>query len=341
MSSRTLENRAAGRCSPARFGAFSADLRARYDAAAMRDWDDEDETAVLQRAQRWAAQQVTADWMQQGGHPLAYVFLHGVWIDETRGSTYFVDARGGAVRAVYCYGGDHELTGVYEDWRWLRGHYIARFRWLDRPISGYLMLQLAGRDALVGGWWYEQHVPPDQVEHLPFVPGIHPVRWVRQSSDRVWPDWAVKGLEIAEAPPITAGSLLSGGRPRSREPIARTAEDRYHQRIARWTGTRTGMARLAARLGHQAWWLLHNVGAHPLLALTRGRAAVAFHDWTSARLNKAAEAGPPSPPPQVERPLWWWLHNMASHVAIGLAPCAATFRWHDETARRMRVHGWV
>ncbi|WAS99432.1 hypothetical protein [Nannocystis punicea] len=305
----------------------------------MRFWDDEDDTSVLQRGERWASHRMQLGVVQRAaGREMALAFLHGVWVSEGQGSTYFIDARGSAARTVYCYRGDHELTGVFEDWRWDGEQYVASFRWLDQPIAGYVVLRIEGRDALVGGWWYEQHVPPDQVERLPFVPGINPVRWVRQPNDRVWPDWAVKALEIDEAPPITAEGLASG---RRSEPVARTAEDRYHQRIARWTGSRTGGARLAARLGHQGWWLLHNAVAHPLLALTRGRAAVAFHDWTSARLNRTAEAGPSSPPPQVERPLWWWLHNVASHLAIGLAPCPATFRWHDATARRMRVPGWV
>ncbi|WP_434427670.1 hypothetical protein [Nannocystis pusilla] len=311
----------------------------------MRDWDDYTDATVLAQAERWVTSQVRRALSREdrdaAEREMSLVFLHGAWVDEERGSTIYIDGREGRRRTVYCYGGDHELTGVYEDWRWDGHHYVARFRWLNQPIAGYMVLQVERRDALVGGWWYEQHVPPDQVARLPFVPGIHPVRWVYQPTDRAWPDWAVKALEITEAPPITSSFLASGRRPRSGEPIARTAEDRYHQRIALWTGTRTGMARLVARLGHRGWWLLHNVVAHPLLALTRGRAAVAFHDWTSARLNRAAEAGPTSPLPQVERPLWWWLHNMASHVAIGLAPCAATFRWHDETARRMRVHGWV
>lgn len=39
--------------------------------------------------------------------------------------------------------------------------------------------------------------------------------------------------------------------------------------------------------------------------------------------------------------LWWVVHNLVAHPAIALVPCATTFRWHDETARRMRVRGWV
>ncbi|MFY0531962.1 hypothetical protein [Nannocystis pusilla] len=267
MSSGTLENQAAGRCSPAAFGAFAVDLQARYDGATMRNWDDHTDATVLAQAERWVTSQVRRALRQEdrgaAEREMSFVYLHGAWVDEERGSTIYIDGREGHGRTVYCYGGDHELTGVYEDWRWDGHHYVARFRWLNQPIAGYMVLQIERNDALVGGWWYEQHVPPEQVARLPFVPGIHPVRWVYQPNDRVWPDWAVKALEITEAPPITSSFLASGRRPRSGEPIARTAEDRYHQRIAHWTGTRTGMARLAARLGHQGWWLLHNVVAHP------------------------------------------------------------------------------
>lgn len=120
----------------------------------------------------------------------------------------------------------------------------------------------------------------------------------------------------------------------------RGAAGRYHQRLALWTAGRAGVGRLAASACHRGWWLLHNLVTHPLLALTRGRRAVALHDWTSRGLNRDATLEP-SPTPRVQRRLWWVVHNLLAHPAIALAPCAATFRWHDATARRMRVAGWV
>lgn len=41
--------------------------------------------------------------------------------------------------------------------------------------------------------------------------------------------------------------------------------------------------------------------------------------------------------PWIQYRFWWFLHNCVAHVAIGLVPVRATFRFHDYTSRRM--HG--
>jgi hypothetical protein len=138
----------------------------------------------------------------------------------------------------------------------------------------------------------------------------------------------------------SAESLVRALPPARRKPFARTSEARYRERLADWTGGHEGLSWLAARLRHHGWWLVHNLVAHPLLALVPLRPGVALHDWTSRRLNLEA-AIEPSPAPRIDRRLWWLVHNFVSHPAIGLFPCARTFRWHDVTARRMAVHGWA
>lgn len=255
--------------------------------------------------------------------------LHGLWVDEIRGSMMCIDASSDSPRTVYCSGGDHELTGVYERWRFDGLQYIGEFRWLERPIAGYVVLQPEGSDILVGGWWYDRDVPPRQVARLPFVPGVHPCRWVRKPELWWWPEWAAAGLGLEG--PVTSASL----RPKN------TAERRYGERVALWIGPRVGLDRWAARVRHHGWWLIHNLVAHPLLAFARGRRAVAFHDWTSRRLNLETSKRTPSPLPEVQRPLWWFVHNVVAHAAMAIAPCTTTFRWHDTTARRMQVRGWV
>jgi hypothetical protein len=125
--------------------------------------------------------------------------------------------------------------------------------------------------------------------------------------------------------------------------VADTAAARYAQRVDRWCGDMRGPARLARRLRFHAWWLLHNLVAHALLAVTPTRRVVAFHDWTSRKLwpDDDAPEYPASPLPQIDRRLLWILHNLGAHAAIGLLPCALTFRWHDDTAGRMDVPDWV
>ena len=255
--------------------------------------------------------------------------LHGMWSDTVRGSLMCIDARADPPRTVYCSGGMNRATGVYEHWRFDGLQFVWRFRWYSGEFTGYVVLQPEGPDTLVGGWWYERDVPPAMVARLPFVPGVNPCRWVRHREEWWWPDWAARALGLPW--PITTADLPLGG----------TSEGRYRQRLVLWTGSHDGLSLWAAWARHRGWWLLHNLVAHPLLAFVRGPRAVAFHDWTSRRLNLGTGEGIGSPPPDVRRPLWWIVHNALSHVAIGVAPCKATFRWHDATARRMGVLGWV
>jgi hypothetical protein len=267
-------------------------------------------------------------------------FLHGMWRDEVRGSTMCIDGRVGEPLTVYCSGGDHELTGVYLRWQLRRGQLLAEFRWLREPISGVVVLQAESNDSLVGGWWYHRDVPNEQRTRLPFVPGVHPCRWIRQDPRRPWPIWACERLDLATDGSLTSESLAAVRSDPQRGATEPGAAGRYRQRIALWTDARTGLAGLTARLRHHGWWLLHNLVAHPLLAVLPARPAVALHDWTSRRLNRDPTLER-SGTPRVERRLWWILHNLVAHPAIGLAPCATTFRWHDASARRMRVAGWI
>jgi len=126
-------------------------------------------------------------------------------------------------------------------------------------------------------------------------------------------------------------------------PRVDTAAARYALRIERWCSRSRGPTRLVRRLRFHFWWLLHNLVAHPLLAVAPTRRLVDFHDWTSRKLWPADDApsSTASPVPRIHHRLRWVLHNLGAHVAIGLLPCALTFRWHDDTAGRMDVPDWV
>jgi hypothetical protein len=110
------------------------------------------------------------------------------------------------------------------------------------------------------------------------------------------------------------------------------------------------------RARHHILWILHNCVAHPLLAFGATQPAVEFHELTSQWLNAkppAQGAVRPNRPlptttrvlqtriPEVTKPFAWVLHNVVAHTAIGLAPCKATFAFHDWSAKKMNVPGWV
>lgn len=103
------------------------------------------------------------------------------------------------------------------------------------------------------------------------------------------------------------------------------------------------------RLRHQAFWLVHNCVAHPLLAVAPGVKAVEFHALTSAWLNHWPFPGVEGPAerfveadlPKIPKRGAWFIHNTVGHIAIGLWPTERMFALHDRTAKAMDVPGWV
>jgi hypothetical protein len=114
------------------------------------------------------------------------------------------------------------------------------------------------------------------------------------------------------------------------------AEVRHRKRIAKWNRA----TRVAPKLRHHAWWLLHNAVAHPVIGVWPTRASVWFHDWTSQQLNRR-RTFVRSPLPVIEARVAWIKHNVVAHLAIGLLPSTRTFRWHDRTASEMNVRDWI
>ena len=116
----------------------------------------------------------------------------------------------------------------------------------------------------------------------------------------------------------------------------RGAEARHRKRAAKWRAR----TRILPGLPHHAWWLLHNVVAHPAIGVWPTRATVWIHDWTSQRLNRR-RTFVRSPLPALASRTAWLAHNVLAHVAIGLVPARRTFDWHDQTARAMREPDWI
>jgi len=59
------------------------------------------------------------------------------------------------------------------------------------------------------------------------------------------------------------------------------SEGRYAKRIEKFRARGVRFPRLQ----HYAWWVIHNIGAHGMLAVYPCRWTFRFHDWTSVKLN--------------------------------------------------------
>jgi hypothetical protein len=115
-------------------------------------------------------------------------FLEGVW-EGTNKSTYCIKIINNEPRCVYCYAGNGQLTGEVYDWKLKDCSLTARYRWLARPVNGYMHFHVDSSDRLTGGWWRDEDVPDELVARLPHVPHMHPNDWVRQINT-TFPDWA-------------------------------------------------------------------------------------------------------------------------------------------------------
>lgn len=55
------------------------------------------------------------------------------------------------------------------------------------------------------------------------------------------------------------------------------SEERYHEHTEAKT--------TAFLVKHRAWWLIHNLVAHPLIGVVPTKTTFDFHDWTSRKMN--------------------------------------------------------
>lgn len=186
---------------------------------------DEDGLAPGESEPGRVGRDTTSTWLRLRERQGTLEFLHGVWTMEGTGTTLYVDARTNPPRAVYCWGGDDGLTGVYEDWYFDGRQYQARFRWLSGEFAGYVTAQVDHRDRMLGGWWYEHDVPQIEVSHLPFVARMNPCRWRREPDGRPWPEWAMISLGMP-GERATARSLLDS-RPPANVPTTRAPARRH------------------------------------------------------------------------------------------------------------------
>ena len=74
------------------------------------------------------------------------------------------------------------------------------------------------------------------------------------------------------------------------------SQARFWDRVDHWrTGTPEAIPIIQSASGkvgrtlplaqHYAWWLIHNLVAHPAIGVLPIKASFDFHDWTSRKLN--------------------------------------------------------
>ena len=127
--------------------------------------------------------------------------------------------------------------------------------------------------------------------------------------------------------------------------------ERFYHRLSLFKGQKFGVLR------HHFYWLLHNNIIHPWIGLSPSLKSLKWHEITSDLLNNYYQIKDIK-----EESLfidkcnmfakslhninsgnkkYWIMHNCISHPLIGLFPVKLFFDFHDETAKKMNVNGWV
>jgi len=128
-----------------------------------------------------------ADYERQG--------MLGNWITSESGSHAYSRVVRGELVTPYCFMGNDDLTGIYFGWRRIGDYWFARYRWLDKEISGFTFLKRDSADVMTGSWWSSDH-EIDGVDGPPKYSGV-PATWIRQTDIDV-PEWAEEVLSAVE-----------------------------------------------------------------------------------------------------------------------------------------------
>jgi len=124
-------------------------------------------------------------------------FLEGAWISYPDQSHAYCVFKQGRPRIVYCYSGDHSLTGEYFDVQRMGHELVGRFRWFDHGLDGFAWLKIEDESSLSGAWWMAENVP-EHARHDPVL-----LKKSKSMNSYVWkkrarapfPAWAAEALE--------------------------------------------------------------------------------------------------------------------------------------------------
>jgi hypothetical protein len=117
--------------------------------------------------------------------------LQGTWRMLGSESPAYGRMVGGELRFAYRFGGNPRMTGQMFDWRQVGDALVARFKWVDGTLSGFVYLKAVNNHRLEGGWWSALSNAP----HPLIEQGAPPARmvrsiWERQPNSGAVPEWA-------------------------------------------------------------------------------------------------------------------------------------------------------
>jgi Nucleoside 2-deoxyribosyltransferase len=135
--------------------------------------------------------------------------LSGGWYDEDSGSYVYARVIRGELVAPYCYGGDHQLTGVYFGWRKVRDFWFARYQWTSRGVAGFTFLREDSIDKLSGAWWSSEEEVVGK-DTPPKSSGV-PSNWQRRKTSKA-PRWVTDFLSDCEREGLAAVLAKNGPR---------------------------------------------------------------------------------------------------------------------------------
>ncbi len=118
----------------------------------------------------------------------------GAWLNRQTQSCAYAQMTDRGLEVVYCYSGDFQATGVYENFQLAGSRIFARFHWINNPqIHGFTMLRVLGNDCLQGGWWYADSVAESTNGAIPELdeqhPEMFPIKW-QKIPNKTFPEWA-------------------------------------------------------------------------------------------------------------------------------------------------------
>lgn len=127
-------------------------------------------------------------------------FLAGAWRNIENETSAYVEVTDKPL-FVYCYQGDHALTGEYYAFRRYGDDLMGRFRWVNSQFDGYFWLHIDSHDQLSGAWWMNEELSMAQRADLTLLRHantLNTMSLVRLRNKQA-PAWAREALDALRA----------------------------------------------------------------------------------------------------------------------------------------------
>ena len=122
--------------------------------------------------------------------------LEGTWLNLNTGSHAYARTVAGALVVPYCFGGNHEISGAYFDWKAMGTYVYARYAWCRQSTTGFSLLKIESPDSMSGAWWYDNEAIVDLSD--PNFESGYASDWKRLRNHGT-PDWAEEFFTTVKA----------------------------------------------------------------------------------------------------------------------------------------------